>query len=457
MKHLILFAIFLPITGHAVAPFLKNESGGLCFYGDGQVLKKSGITCPRRLNYHLPEPNFGFSDEYLRQRDEFSRLRMEFGERRALGMKQSLDGIIPKILNNITNQNNKNKMKKVLKEYPDAFEILSEKDFLNWIVTDNELLDLYSKAKNTKNPSPIALEMLVIGYELKKITVHPRASEWKRELGDKQKQNFKKALKKYAKGHFSDIKIWLSKWNSFLEKEPNITKSKNSFSKNLFTNTSTSNMKNEKSFKFKISELDYDSLSADLKPLVSQANAGNLRAQYNLGLSFAKGDGASKNSTLGINLLESSANKNHIKSQYALGTLFEKEANYAKAFRWYGRAANLGHLESQFRIGFFYWSGKEKGVTKDFEKAQHWLEKAAKSGHSRAQFLLGSIYYQIGIPLDGYIWITVSEKNGLAGKYLNNSEIVKSEIAQELTEIQIENSMIAALKCIDSNFQNCGY
>lgn len=208
---------------------------------------------------------------------------------------------------------------------------------------------------------------------------------------------------------------------------------------------------------FELTKIDSESLSYQNKAFLVEAQKGNLRAQYNLGLSFVNGQGAKENRKLGISILEASAEKDHFKSQYALGTIYEKEGNYAKAVRWYWRAANLGHLESQFRFGWFNWKGEERGVTKDLTKANYWFEKAAKSGHARAQFMVGAINYKNGQSIEAYKWIHISEENGLADKYIKSSQNLKNKIAQELTESQIENSKRVALVCIESSYKKCGF
>jgi len=206
-----------------------------------------------------------------------------------------------------------------------------------------------------------------------------------------------------------------------------------------------------------LSQYEYESLSDENKSNLQKAKEGNLRANYNLGLSFANGSSALKNLPLGINILESSAEKDHLSSQYALGTIYEKNKRYEKSADWYERAANLGHLESQFRFGWFNWKGEEKGATKDLTKAKYWFEKAAESGHARAQFMLGAINFKNGQSLEAYKWIHISEENGLADKYIKSSENLKNKLAQELTESQIENSKKVALVCIESSYKNCNF
>jgi TPR repeat protein len=204
-----------------------------------------------------------------------------------------------------------------------------------------------------------------------------------------------------------------------------------------------------------IGKQDYDLLSDENKLRLEEAKTGNIQAKYNLGVSFVKGVGAPKDITRGINILKATAENNHFKSQYALGIIYEKEGSFKKAAHWYERAANLGHIESQFRFGWFYFKGEEIGISKDLTKAKRWLEKAAKSGHSLAQFFLGAINYKNGQSIEAYKWIYISEQNGLEEKFIKNSENLKNKLAQKLTESQIENSKRIALQCIESSYQTC--
>lgn len=56
--------------------------------------------------------------------------------------------------------------------------------------------------------------------------------------------------------------------------------------------------------------------------------------------------------------------------------------NFWAAARWYLRAAEHGHVEAQFTIGFWYARGI--GVSEDDKKAHFWIQKAAANGHEDA-------------------------------------------------------------------------
>ena len=67
------------------------------------------------------------------------------------------------------------------------------------------------------------------------------------------------------------------------------------------------------------------------------------------------------------------------------------EKNIPEACKWYEKAANQEHVESQFLLGFYYRFG-DVGFPADIEKGRQWYMKAAKKGHVRAQRRLGDLY-----------------------------------------------------------------
>ena len=58
------------------------------------------------------------------------------------------------------------------------------------------------------------------------------------------------------------------------------------------------------------------------------------------------------------------------------------EVDYEKAAEWFTKAAEQGHAEAQYNLGFCYENGK--GVPQDNEKAVEWYEKAAEQGYDDA-------------------------------------------------------------------------
>ena len=58
------------------------------------------------------------------------------------------------------------------------------------------------------------------------------------------------------------------------------------------------------------------------------------------------------------------------------------------------RLAEQGHDESQFMLGYMYFSGKD--VAKDVRLAKQWLEEAAMANNPMAQYYLGELYNEAG-------------------------------------------------------------
>lgn len=84
----------------------------------------------------------------------------------------------------------------------------------------------------------------------------------------------------------------------------------------------------------------------------------------------------------------------------------------AEAVEAYKRLAQIGHLKSQFRLGYLYFDGPMKDVT----QAGYWWKRAADQGHVGAQFNLGLMYERgVGMPRDphqAYFWFSEAAKHG---------------------------------------------
>ena len=80
------------------------------------------------------------------------------------------------------------------------------------------------------------------------------------------------------------------------------------------------------------------------------------------------------------------------KAEYAYkqGENYFEEKKYTEAVKCYLEAAELGHEEAQFELGYRCYNGW--GVPKDLNKAAEWYRKAAEQGHEEAQFRLGQCY-----------------------------------------------------------------
>ena len=84
---------------------------------------------------------------------------------------------------------------------------------------------------------------------------------------------------------------------------------------------------------------------------------GNVRAQFDLGLMYARGEGVRKNERL--------------------------------AFKWFHKAARNNHVEAKFYMGLSFAQGR--GVRKQTQLARYWFKQAVKAGNLKAVAFLASI------------------------------------------------------------------
>ncbi len=125
------------------------------------------------------------------------------------------------------------------------------------------------------------------------------------------------------------------------------------------------------------------------------AEIGYPIAQYLLASLYEQGkvDGY-KNIALAFNWFNKAAQQGHIESEYKIGCAYANgdvvEKNEFEAVKWFRRAAEQGYVDAQYNLGNCYYLGK--GVTKDYAEAVKWIRRAAEQGHVGAQHNLGNCY-----------------------------------------------------------------
>ena len=82
--------------------------------------------------------------------------------------------------------------------------------------------------------------------------------------------------------------------------------------------------------------------------------------------------------------------KGDAQSQFEMAKMYEDDLNYTEAAGWYEKAANGGHAEAQFWLGFYY--AKGRGVEHDMKKAIQLYKKSAEQGFALGYFALGECY-----------------------------------------------------------------
>lgn len=118
------------------------------------------------------------------------------------------------------------------------------------------------------------------------------------------------------------------------------------------------------------------------------AEKGDSKAQYNLGVCYFKGDGVKQDFAKAAEWFKKSSDQGygHAQCFLALCYTFGKgvKQDHAEALRLYREAAKKDIAEAQYNLGVFYETGKG-GVTADEEKAKEWYLKAAAKEHGRAK------------------------------------------------------------------------
>lgn len=125
-----------------------------------------------------------------------------------------------------------------------------------------------------------------------------------------------------------------------------------------------------------------------------KAVAGGSRdARVNLGNMYLEGKGVERDVNKGMNLLLSAANDGYVRGQYQLGFLYEQGVgvpqDQALALEWYRKAAQGGFALAQLRLGLMYANGH--GAPRQIGEAVYWLRQGAKNNDKAAQYHLAML------------------------------------------------------------------
>ena len=132
--------------------------------------------------------------------------------------------------------------------------------------------------------------------------------------------------------------------------------------------------------------------AAHVADLHRRAAAGEIEAQFELGMCYANGKGVEESLLEADKWYRKAARRGHVQAQYRLGQIFDRGEGIAKdaleAMRWYRMAAEQGHAKAQFNLGVSYYNGEGIAMT----EAMKWYCKAAEQGHAGAQRSLSACY-----------------------------------------------------------------
>jgi TPR repeat protein len=140
---------------------------------------------------------------------------------------------------------------------------------------------------------------------------------------------------------------------------------------------------------------------AALRLYMQSARSGSAVAQFNAASMLLRGEGGPVNVPQALPLLRASAEQGFVLAQYAYGSLFDTGLHVgrvqpAEAAKWFCRAAEQDHVDSQIECGTAYMLGR--GQPRSDERAATWFLKAAAQGDMGAQYIVAS-FYEKGIGL----------------------------------------------------------
>ncbi len=117
------------------------------------------------------------------------------------------------------------------------------------------------------------------------------------------------------------------------------------------------------------------------------AEQRSAQAEYNLGLVYWKGTGASQDYAKAIEWFRKAAEQGQASAQNSIGIMYllgnGVVQNYSEAVKWYYKAAAQGFAEAQYNLGIAYAEGQ--AGSKDYIQAHKWFNLAAAQGYELAR------------------------------------------------------------------------
>jgi TPR repeat protein len=150
----------------------------------------------------------------------------------------------------------------------------------------------------------------------------------------------------------------------------------------------------------------------------AQAEAGDVQAQYALGVSYYVGVGAPLDYVEAARWYRLAAEQGFVEAQVRMAAMYLMgrgvERDFTQAADWYKRAAEQGDVEAQNALGGLYLTGT--GIGQDAREAARWYRLAAEQGDPEAQYFMGAFYYDgNGVTQDyeqAWRWFRLSADQG---------------------------------------------
>jgi TPR repeat protein len=136
---------------------------------------------------------------------------------------------------------------------------------------------------------------------------------------------------------------------------------------------------------------------------IQAAQAGNARAQFNLGRMYRRGEGGPRDYAQALTWSEKAADQGIPAAQYDLGRTYDQglgvRRDATRATAWYEKAAARGFSSAQVSLGDLYAAGRDAPF--DLKRAAALYGAAAEQGDADAQFKLATLSSKANLGLSG--------------------------------------------------------
>jgi len=150
--------------------------------------------------------------------------------------------------------------------------------------------------------------------------------------------------------------------------------------------------------------------------------------------------------------LKKSAEGGNDKAQVRMAIYAEIDGDFEKQHQWSLKAAEQGHTNAQFSVGYNFLNGK--GVAKNDSEAYSWINKSARAGHPRAQYFLAMVFEDGQVVqrnyIKSYMWAVISNGNGsIAAKGF------AALLETKMLDQNVKDAITKAKVCVDSKYVDC--
>jgi hypothetical protein len=155
-----------------------------------------------------------------------------------------------------------------------------------------------------------------------------------------------------------------------------------------------------------------------IEKLKADAEAGDPRAQFELGLRYAEGEGVKKNNKEAAKWMMLAAEQGLPPAQYRMGVMYERGLGVPRDMKlaktWYERAANAGNRKAMYNLAVLLADGSTGKP--DYKNAAKWFLAAAELGLKDSQFNIAILYERgLGVEvnlIEAYKWYAAAAAQG---------------------------------------------